>query len=66
MFKRGCVATLILLGVTSGSGAQNASPARFEVASIRHVEYIDRVRDEVLSGSRRPRMLVTGGRVSIT
>ena len=66
MFRRGFVAALILVGTASGAVAQTTAPVRFEVASIRHIEYTNQVRDEVLSGSRRPRMLVTDGRVSIT
>ena len=66
MFRRGHLAALILLGTASGAVAQRESPVSFEVASIRHIEYTDQVRDEVLSGSRRPRMVVTDGRVSIT
>jgi hypothetical protein len=55
-----------VFGATSGAAAQTASPVRFEVASIRRIACTDQVRDEVLSGARRPRMLVTDGRVSIT
>ena len=66
MFRRGHLAAFILLGTASGAVAQRESPVSFEVASIRHIEYTDQVRDEVLSGSRRPRMVVTDGRVSIT
>ena len=64
--RRIIAAALIVLGTTSGTVAQNPPRVGFEVASIRHIEYTDQVRDEVLAGTRRPRMVVTGNRVSIT
>ena len=69
MFKGGSIAAFsvfgILLGLAPRAAAQS-TPVNFEVASIRHIEFTDQVRDEVLSGTRRPRMLVTDTRVSIT
>src|SRR5215204_2672528 len=54
------------VGIASGLAAQPSSEIGFEVVSIRHIEYTDAIRNEVLSGTRRPRMLVTDDRVSIT
>lgn len=66
MPKGRLIAALIVLGTTYGAVAQNPPRVGFEVASIRHIEYTDQVRNEVLAGTRRPRMVVTGNRVSIT
>jgi uncharacterized protein (TIGR03435 family) len=63
--KHGLMA-VCTVGIASGLAAQPSSRIGFEVVSIRHIEYTDAIRNEVLSGTRRPRMLVTDGRVSIT
>ena len=46
--------------------AQSPSSPKFEVASIRQIEYTDQVRDEVLAGRRPTRTTVSDSRVSIT
>ena len=46
--------------------AQSPSALKFEVASVRQIEYTEQVRDEVLAGTRRDRTTVTDSRVSIT
>jgi hypothetical protein len=38
----------------------------FDVASIRHIENTEQIRSELRAGTRRPGMLITDTRVSIT
>ena len=59
-----CVTCFV--GSASIVSGQAASTPGFEVASIRQIEYTDKVRDEVLAGKRPTRTTVTDSRVSIT
>lgn len=68
--NRAIQSTLTAVACLAGSAsvvfAQSSTPLRFEVASVRQIEYTEQVRDEVLAGTRRPRTTVTDSRVSIT